>query len=111
MLGWSVVHAKRHSAPPSQSPPKSPHTTHHQEADAIVLVYDASRRETYDRLSSHWLPLIERTLGIQPPLSASQEKVVVEEEGASSAPRGEPQRFPKPVVLAANKVRGFGWVS
>lgn len=66
-----------------------------------MVVYDASRQETHDRLSSHWLPLIEKTLGIPPPLSASQEKERAEdtgEEGGSSA------AFPKPVVLAANKV-------
>lgn len=28
--------------------------------DSIILVYDLGRIETFDRLESHWLPLIER---------------------------------------------------
>jgi hypothetical protein len=31
--------------------------------DAIVLVYDLSREETFVQLEEHWLPLIERVYG------------------------------------------------
>lgn len=31
-----------------------------EHVDAIVLVYDLSREETFCRLEEHWLPLVER---------------------------------------------------
>ena len=63
--------------------PKPPTVNPCQDADAIVLVYDLGRMETHARLTSYWLPLIQSIVG----------------EGA------EGRRWPKPLVLAANKVR------
>lgn len=34
-----------------------------EHVDAIVLVYDLSREETFCRLEEHWLPLVERFYG------------------------------------------------
>ncbi|CAM9846343.1 unnamed protein product, partial [Chrysoparadoxa australica] len=39
----------------------SPPSTSIQSPDCIILVYDLERRDTFDRLSTHWLPLIEET--------------------------------------------------
>jgi hypothetical protein len=36
------------------------HHHHNKKVDAIILVYDLDRVETFYRLENHWLPLIER---------------------------------------------------
>ena len=53
--------------------------------DAIVLVYDMSRAESFHRLESHWLPLIERCYrGNLPVIIAGNKMDVFEQQQLSS---------------------------
>jgi hypothetical protein len=53
----SYVNTSRETSSSASPPPTTPTTTR---VDAIILVYDLNRIETFYRLESHWLPLIER---------------------------------------------------
>lgn len=63
--------------------------------DAIVLVYDLDRPSTFQRLESHWLPLIERCYA--PP-------AITETPNSISGPEVSDYNKIPPVIIAGNKL-------
>lgn len=64
--------------------------------DALVLVYDLDRPQTFQRLESHWLPWIERTFSPPP--------ATTETPNSISGPDIIDYNMIPPVIIAGNKL-------
>ncbi|KAL3783394.1 hypothetical protein ACHAWO_012865 [Cyclotella atomus] len=53
--------------------------------DAIILVYDLDRSETFDRLSSHWLPLIDKCYDGDMPVIIAGNKMDLQSSSAMAS--------------------------
>lgn len=61
--------------------------------DAIVLVYDLDKMETFNRLESHWLPLIERCYNDELPVIIAGNKMDLLHQSSSVASVSDNQHF------------------
>ena len=63
----------------------------YRNVDAIILVYDLERPETFDRLSSHWLPLIDKCYDGKLPVIVAGNKMDLQSPQlyASSTPENQ----------------------
>jgi hypothetical protein len=67
--------SKETSSSLSSSTP--PTVTTSVRADAIILVYDLNRIETFYRLESHWLPLIERCYDTEVRQNSFHQQIII----------------------------------
>lgn len=70
------------SLPPLPDPPHPP-PPQSRPCDVIILVYDATRPATFQRLATHWLPLIEQSCPVPTMLVSS--KIDLSPPSASSS--------------------------
>ncbi|KAL7522977.1 hypothetical protein ACHAWX_007755 [Stephanocyclus meneghinianus] len=68
-------------------------TSPYRNVDAIILVYDLDRAETFYRLESHWLPLIEKCYNGEIPVIIAGNKMDLLHQSSSFDPASDNEYF------------------
>jgi len=75
--------------------------------DAIVLVYDLGREETFDRLEGHWLPLIEQCYGEDVPVIITGNKMDLDSSSNVSISSQNNQRSRQRIVSLLQRFKSI----